>query len=82
MRYVSDNVLSNKRWGRGAKGMLVYHRSWWAERIIVFGIAVPIIFVLALFLGTREEKKWINIGLLVAEFLPAVIGLAYFVVKR
>jgi len=53
-----------------------------ARMIVVFGIAVPIIFVLALFFGTREEKKWIHIGLLVAAFLLAVIGLAYFALKR
>ncbi len=53
-----------------------------AHMIVVFGIAVPIIFVLALFFGTREEKKWIHIGLLVAAFLLAVIGLVYFAVKR
>jgi len=35
-----------------------------------------------LFFGTREEKKRIHIGLLVAAFLLAVIGLVYFVVKR
>ena len=50
--------------------------------IVVLGIVVPIVFVLALFIGPREEKKWMRRGLLVAGFLLLVIGLAYVVIKR
>ncbi|MHB8145660.1 MAG: hypothetical protein ACYDGM_00160 [Vulcanimicrobiaceae bacterium] len=50
--------------------------------IVILGVVVPIVFVLALFVGRREEKKWMHLGLLVAAFLLVVIGFIYVAIKR
>ena len=50
--------------------------------IILLGIIVLVVFILGLFIGRQEEKRWMRLGLTVAAFLLVGIGLIYEAIKR
>lgn len=46
--------------------------------LFILGPIVLVVFVLGLFIANRNEKRWMQMGLLVAASLLLIIGVIYF----